>query len=533
VNNDRSDVAEKVQELMERYGLLVSPELLDRLEEVEEAADDLASMDLPVITEEVLRGELDPEFVVDGSPYELVREGEETGTEPEVETREEEEPEVRVEPPTERPPAAEYDSEVEVLENVEKPSSRGDVEEFVSLFVDRLNRLRKKLKGRMDDWCDNIADVISRTSKEPGVVSFAALVTDVRETERSMVLNVEDETGMLKVIVSKRRGEGIYKKLRKIAFPGIVLGIRGFCKGSDRVVFVNDRSGEVRLPGEGLPEKRPPAVEDDVAALFLGDVHVGSNKFEEDLFHRLIERLYDPDDPLGRVKYVLITGDVVDGVGIYPGQREELDIPDIDAQYEKFAKLLEMMPDWVEIVVIPGNHDAIRQALPQPPLSESDPAAPLRELDVHLTSNPSTVRLHGKEGVEVLLYHGQSFDDIIVDRPDLEHDPRGVREAAGMCIEACHLAPKYGGSVPIAPDERDRLVIERKPHVLAVGHTHIASTGEKGGCTIISTGTFQRRTEFQKKVGIEPTVGTVYVLNMRKDKYMSKRLGRVDLLDGG
>ena len=72
----------------------------------------------------------------------------------------------------------------------------------------------------------------------------------------------------------------------------------------------------------------------------------------------------------GKVKYLLIAGDIVDGVGVYPGQAKELSIRDVHKQYNFAAKYLEKIPNYIEIVISPGNHDASRKALPQPAIPE-------------------------------------------------------------------------------------------------------------------------------------------------------------------
>ena len=74
-------------------------------------------------------------------------------------------------------------------------------------------------------------------------------------------------------------------------------------------------------------------------------------------------------DPLARtVKYFVLSGDGVDGVGIYPGQERHLAIKDLFNQYGELARLLEGLPDWVDLMILPGNHDAVRPAEPQPAL---------------------------------------------------------------------------------------------------------------------------------------------------------------------
>ena len=60
-----------------------------------------------------------------------------------------------------------------------------------------------------------------------------------------------------------------------------------------------------------------------------------------------------------KVKYVIIAGDLVDGVGIYPSQQEELEIKEIVAQYEEFCRLIKQIPADKQIIICPGNHDAV------------------------------------------------------------------------------------------------------------------------------------------------------------------------------
>ena len=62
-------------------------------------------------------------------------------------------------------------------------------------------------------------------------------------------------------------------------------------------------------------------------------------------------------DPLAKtIKYFVINGDGVT-VGIYPGQ-ERHRITDLFQQYGELARLLESLPDWVDLIILPGNHDA-------------------------------------------------------------------------------------------------------------------------------------------------------------------------------
>ena len=56
----------------------------------------------------------------------------------------------------------------------------------------------------------------------------------------------------------------------------------------------------------------------------------------------------------------MFSGDVLDGVGIYPGQLDELAMDSIHDQYDAFGSFLERIPEDVQMVVIPGNHDMVQ-----------------------------------------------------------------------------------------------------------------------------------------------------------------------------
>ncbi|MHC1580865.1 MAG: hypothetical protein ACXQTC_04140, partial [Methanopyraceae archaeon] len=99
-----------VREVAERHRVLLDPEAVERLvssEEEPEALERADEIDLPVLTGELVSGELDPEFLegIDGSVYEVLERGEGEGGESEEST------EVVVEHRSETPPAAEVDAE--------------------------------------------------------------------------------------------------------------------------------------------------------------------------------------------------------------------------------------------------------------------------------------------------------------------------------------------------------------------------------------------------------------------------------------
>ena len=119
-------------------------------------------------------------------------------------------------------------------------------------------------------------------------------------------------------------------------------------------------------------EKTQQRAQEPIYAVLTSDLHIGSTKFEKEALRRFtlwLRGKYGDEqmrEIAGRVKYLLIAGDIVDAVGVYPGQAKELSIRDVHKQYDFAFKYLEKIPSYIEVIISPGNHDAARKALPQP-----------------------------------------------------------------------------------------------------------------------------------------------------------------------
>lgn len=212
----------------------------------------------------------------------------------------------------------------------------------------------------------------------------------------------------------------------------------------------------------------------------------------------------------GNVKYVVIAGDLVDGVGIYPGQARELAIKDVHRQYSVLSRYLEHIPDYVEVIIIPGNHDASRKALPQPAIPKEYGEPIYESRKTCSLGNPSEISLHG---VEFLLYHGRSIDDVVSTVPGMTHSTPD--KAMKLLLQSRHLAPIYGQRTPIAPAKRDFMVIERVPDVFHAGHVHVVKCDTYRGTTIVNSGAWQEQTEYMKQMGFMPDPGIVPIINLQ------------------
>ena len=153
----------------------------------------------------------------------------------------------------------------------------------------------------------------------------------------------------------------------------------------------------------------------DFGIVFLSDVHIGSLTFLEEEFENFINWINcdfgseEQRKVAQDIKYLIVAGDIVDGIGVYPNQDKELSIKDIRLQYDEAARFLGKIRNDIKIIIAPGNHDASRLAEPQPAIPE-EYAKSLYMLDnVEFVSNPAGVSL---DGINVLIYHGESFNEL-------------------------------------------------------------------------------------------------------------------------
>ncbi|AEK73338.1 DNA polymerase II small subunit [Thermococcus sp. 4557] len=380
------------------------------------------------------------------------------------------------------------------------------VKVYSDYFKSRLRKMRRILRENPE--LGSVID-IGKLGYVGGdeEVTIIGLINSKRETAKGYMFEVEDSTGIIKVFINRNNEES--KKFFQI-MPDSVVAFRG--RYSGRGIFFANR---IYLPDVPKFKRDKPPLEEKVYAILLSDIHVGSNKFCEKAFERFLEWLNGEvnnraeEELVSRIKYMIIAGDVVDGIGIYPGQYNELEIPDIFDQYEALANLLRNVPDHITMFIGPGNHDAARTALPQPGFYD-EYARPLKKLkNAVMISNPAVVRLHGRD---FLIAHGRGIEDVVSFIPNRSH--HRPAEAMLDLLKLRHLAPTFGEKVPVAPDSEDTLVIESVPDLFQAGHVHVMEYKMYNGVFLINTGTWQAQTEFQKMVNIMPTPARVPIIDV-------------------
>ncbi|MDE0557270.1 MAG: DNA-directed DNA polymerase II small subunit [Candidatus Poseidoniaceae archaeon] len=391
-----------------------------------------------------------------------------------------------------------------------KSVTEGKMSDINSCFSDRLEKIRKMIirNSNLPKPPQEIARLQTEYSRYQGYGNTAVaigLVNAPRYTKNGHLMwGIEDETGEMTCLLTKRQGDDRDRAQEMILESGLmpddVLGVSGSFSQTGDIFYVSDLYFPLK------PKHQKASSEHGVSVAFISDIHVGSKTFLEAQWHKMVRWFHT--DPLAKtIKYLILSGDCVDGVGIYPGQDKELAIPDLYGQYTEFARLLELLPDWVECVMLPGNHDAVRPAEPQPTFEKDI------QQDYNSTTfvgNPCDFSLNG---VRLLSYHGKSIDDFVAGLRTVTYsDPV---EAMRQMLRRRHLAPQWGGKTPLSPEPEDGLVINEVPDIFVTGHVHGHACIDFKGTTLICSSTWQDQTSYQRMLGFQPKPCILTIVNLK------------------
>jgi DNA polymerase II small subunit len=404
-------------------------------------------------------------------------------------------------------PSKNIASRIEIVRNPSKElGTVGNVDDFSRYFQSRFQKLASAFRARIDVR-DATAIAAALKASQNSKVKFLAMVVEKREHQRKIFLQMDDLEDGVTVLASPEE-RSAFEVAQKVPLDQVVC-VEGVRSRSDLII-----AKQILLPD--IPDHKPRLADEEVWAVLLSDLHVGSKKFLGDQLNRVFDWLnlkvgsQNQIEIAQKTKYVVICGDIVDGIGIYPRQEQELAIVDLYEQYREAAKFIERIPDHIETIILPGNHDAVRQALPQPPIPKNfgEPLYEARKL-ISL-GNPAEITLHG---VRLLLHHGRSLDDVIASVPSIDFTQ--PEKAMRLQLQCRHLVSEYGKRTPIAPESADHLVIENVPDIFHSGHIHVAKHESYRGTQIVNSGAWQAQTDYQRRGGLIPTPGILSMVNLQ------------------
>jgi len=417
----------------------------------------------------------------------------------------------------------EEELKLKIVKNINTQKSDINIHSWISYLKHRINKIKKILMEHLD-----MRDLYSISNIPQGrQVSILGLIYDKNITSKGVVFTLEDTTGSIKALVRKEVKN--FDLIKSIPLD-TVIGFKG------RLVNGMFYVDEVVFPDVPIRnEKKKGNV--DAYIVLTGDFQIGSKLFIKKAFERFVKFLKGEygDEKLREISkkigYLLIVGDNVDGVGIYGEQEKELDIYTYEDQYKEFEKYLLDIPEHINIVVSPGNHDVVRLADPQPPIPY-DFLPNLKGIkNVHLVSSPSYVKV---DELLVLMYHGYSLDWFVSDIPYIREKGgyENAQEIMKFMLMIRHLNPTHGSNPYIPYPNDDPLVIDLVPDIFHTGHIHKEEYGIYKGIELFNTSTFQDITKYQIELGHKPDPGIVYLRNIKTGEvlmidFINERVKRI------
>ncbi|MDD1773081.1 MAG: DNA-directed DNA polymerase II small subunit [Methanomassiliicoccales archaeon] len=393
--------------------------------------------------------------------------------------------------------------EVKVIKDITGNSTcEGNINDFARYFADRFKTIKRMLVHRRElAGCVSI----SKALKLDRDVRVVAIVNDVKITKnRHRILEVEDDEDRCLALILKDS-----PLMSDSVVPDEVIGIVGKTNRKGEMIVVD----EIIRPD--VPLRGPMERSDSTSSIaFVSDIHAGSNAFLQRPWNDMVSWLRNEGYYEG-VRYVLVPGDCVDGIGIFPDQEEELLVDDIFKQYELLSELLKDIPDGIKLIVQPGNHDAVRPAEPQPAFPKG--ITDMFDSQVLFVGNPCYVEIEGRL---ILSYHGRSMDDLIGSIQGLTYN--NPLDAMKEMLRRRHLAPTYGGKTPIAPEKKDFLVIDAVPDFFVTGHVHGAGISDYRGVRLINASTWQAQTSYQRMHNFNPDPAKLPVVHLGTGRCVMK-----------
>ncbi len=406
---------------------------------------------------------------------------------------------------------------VQIIKNYTKDVKKSDVQSFVQYFRKRYDALKSLLETRLE-LQNSIS--INRVQKkgEGESVSIIGIVSEKNHTKNgNIMLQIEDPSGIIKVLITKKNEE-LFTSANDLVLDEVI-GITGMT-GKD-IVFCN----HLYFPEIPLSHELKKAP-DEAYAAFISDIHFGIKDFLHDEFIKFTQWLNgdfgsaQQRDIAKKIQYLFVTGDVVEGAGIYPGQDRDLAILDIQEQYEEAARYFRKIPAHIKIIICGGNHDAIRISEPQPPLDTKIAAALHTLPNMIFVSNPATVNIHASAtfpGFNVLMYHGYSVPFLAAEVPSIR--AKGGQDRVDLIMQFIlqrrHLAPSHGSNMYIPDTEEDPLVISAVPDIFVTGHIHRITASNYRNVTMINSSCWVTQNENQAKRGIVPYPARIPLVNLR------------------
>jgi len=372
------------------------------------------------------------------------------------------------------------------------------VDGYRALFNSRFSKLMKIVNQRQDS---SQIQKISHINSNNKTIKIAGFIMNRKIKKEGTEVVIDDDTGKLTLYAAD---ESIGKRLSEMLLDQLVIAD-----------IISNKRGRFLIKSvysPDMPDRVVNISKKNAYVVFTSDLHIGSNKFLVNSFERFLRWMSGQSgdlDIVRRIVCLVIAGDLIDGGRTLSSFGEDSTQQNVFSQYETLYNYLNVLRKNIKIIIIPGEHDVTREALPQPPIPRRF-IGKLHDMEnVRVLGNPSQFTVNG---VNIISFHGNSLDDVVAMVPGLSISRPA--QAMRVLLRARHLAPYYGGTTQIAPEVEDKLVIDQVPDVLHAGHLHVVDLESYRGSVLINSGTWQGQTTHQETVGINPTPGILPIMNL-------------------
>lgn len=392
---------------------------------------------------------------------------------------------------------------IETIKNYEGGTSASKPADWTIYFNDRFNRIKNILASKENGLISlSYVKNLPIGSEVKTIVMVSSI--SISPIKKFMILDIEDGTTSYRALSST---------INQDVLADQILIIKG--KKSKDAIFIN----EVIFPDIQIKDKKDPEIGDSYV-LFLSDIHVGSKLFAREPLEKFLRwingEIEEYANIVKAVKFIVITGDLVDGIGVYPDQEKELTITDLVKQYDELYGLIDRIPKHIKIIISQGNHDATHIAEPQPRVDAFFASSLYKLNNAVFMSNPYQANLvvNGYK-TSLLGYHGFSipyYANTIAKYNKM--NPEDIEAIMKLHLKSRHLAPTHG-STQVVPLTQDYLVIDETPDIYATGHIHKTLVSKYKDTILVNASCWQYQTSYQKKYGMEPDVAKVPVVNLK------------------
>ncbi|MCX8191659.1 MAG: hypothetical protein N3F06_02490, partial [Nitrososphaerales archaeon] len=235
----------------------------------------------------------------------------------------------------------EVEPEIEIVKDISEKVSPPleELEGLQRLFESRFNKLYSIVKKRPDSHQIRRIESINKGNESSYKVAGLVLERKIKRTH--IELTIDDKSGKATILV---KDPSVIKQAMSIVLDQfVVVDVDSTEKG---VLFAKS------IYSPDIPDRPPNLSKKVVYVILMSDLHIGSKMFLYEAFERFILWLtqYCKEDYIaGRIKYLILGGDVVDGVGVYPNQEDDLEELNIYQQYRRAAQLLSKIPKNIQI----------------------------------------------------------------------------------------------------------------------------------------------------------------------------------------